>query len=159
MKKLILSFVFVAMALGAFSQGIFSGGIEVGLPLGTFSDGWNAGFGVSARYEAAIQDKLNWTATGGFLSFGGKTISGFKYSSITIIPIQGGIKYFFKESNKGAYGGAEIGLMFASGGSSSETKFGFSPGIGYRTGKIDFLGKFNVVSDLNYFSIRAAYVF
>jgi hypothetical protein len=154
MKKTIFSFLFVVTAFGsAFSQGNFSAGLELGFPLGTFADFSNVGFGVNGRYEAPIQTKLNWTVTAGFLSFGSKFGSSF-----TLIPLQGGLKYYFQRSNSGVYGNADLGLFFGS-GNNSETKFGFSPGFGYRSGKFDLLGRFNVVSNLNYFSLRAAYVF
>jgi hypothetical protein len=154
MKKIILSVFFATAAFGsAFSQGNFSAGLELGLPLGSFGDFANVGFGINGRYEAPIQKKLNWTITAGFLSFGNKF-----GSSITLIPMQGGLKYYFQRSNSGVYGNADLGLFFAS-GAGSETKIGFSPGFGYRSGKFDFLGRFNVVSNLNYFSLRAAYVF
>lgn len=174
MKKIIFSILFVVVAFGAaFSQGRFSGGLELGLPVGVFGDIANIGIGASARYEAPIQDKLNWTGTVGFLSFGGKSISGFSYGSSTIIPIQGGVKYYFTESFNGFYASGELGLSIATfsvpgfnlfgqtvgGGSVSETRFGFAPGIGYHLGNLDFSGRFQLVSDLNYFNVRAAYVF
>jgi hypothetical protein len=175
MKKVILSVLFVVVAFGAaFSQdGRFSGGLELGLPVGSFGDIANIGFGASARYEAAIQDKLNWTGTLGFLSFGGKSFSGFSYGSSTIIPIQGGIKYYLTESFNGFYVGGELGFSIATfstpsfsvfgqsvgSTSTSSTKFSIAPGAGYHLGNLDFSARFQVVSDLNYFNIRAAYVF
>jgi hypothetical protein len=154
MKKIVLSMFLATAALGsAFSQGNFSAGLELGLPLGAFSDFYNVGFGVNGRYEAPIQSKLNWTVTAGFLSFGSRFGSSF-----TLIPLQGGLKYYFQRANSGVYGNADLGLFFGS-SNNSETKFGFSPGFGYRSGKFDLLGRFNVVSNLNYFSLRAAYVF
>ncbi len=152
-------------ATSGFSQ--FSAGLEIGLPIGSFSDGSNVGFGGSVRYDGAIQDKLNWTATGGFLSFGVKDLGYGSSGSTTMIPIMGGVKYYFTETNKGLYAGADLGLVFASlsvstgfgNFSTSETKFGFTPGIGYRMGQFDFAARFNLVSDLNYMGIRAAYVF
>lgn len=154
MKKSLFSFLVVVASFGsAFSQGNFSAGLELGLPLGSFSDFYNLGFGVNGRYEARIQNKLNWTVTAGFVSFGSKGGSSF-----TLIPLQGGLKYYFQKSNSGIYGNADLGLFFGS-SNNSETKFGFSPGFGYRSGRFDLLGRFNVVSNLNYFSLRAAYVF
>lgn len=155
------------------AQGRFSGGLELGLPVGSFGDIANIGIGASGRYEAPIQDKLNWTGTVGFLSFGGKSVSGFSYGSSTIIPIQGGIKYYLQESFNGFYVGGELGFSIASfstpsvvvfgqtisGGSVSSTKFSFAPGAGYHVGNLDFSARFQIVSDLNYFNIRAAYVF
>ncbi len=169
MKKIILTFSFVVFALvAAFSQdGKFSGGLELGLPLGTAADGVGIGFGLSARYEAPIQDKLNWFATAGFLSYSGKDFTTnilgqpftVKGSSLTLIPIQGGVKYYFQESDNGFYGSGELGLFIASGSGSSETKFGFTPGIGYRLEKFDLSARYNAVSDFNTFGIRAAYIF
>jgi hypothetical protein len=170
--KFLLSVLFAFAIAPAFSQ--FTGGIDLAIPSGSWSDGWGAGFGVSARYEKEIQDKLNWTASAGFVSFSGKsftTIVGFnpttgqpiygteKYSSVTVIPVTGGIKYYFQESNTGFYGAADIGFFIASGGGSSSTKFGFSPGIGYRLEKFDFTFRYNAVSDVNYLGLRAAYIF
>jgi hypothetical protein len=169
MKKLIFSLSFVVLSIGAaFSQeGKFSGGLELGLPLGTAADAVGLGFGLSARYEAPIQDKLNWFATAGFVSYSGKeyTTNFFgqpltvKGSSVTMIPIQGGVKYYFQESDNGFYGSGELGLFIASGSGSSDTKFGFTPGLGYRLEKFDLSARFNAVSDFNTFGIRAAYIF
>jgi hypothetical protein len=166
LKSYALAIVVTLMAASsAFCQ--FSAGVELGLPIGSFSDGSNVGFGGSIRYDGAIQDKLNWTATGGFLSFGIKDLGVGATGSTTMIPIMGGVKYYFTETNKGMYAGADLGLVFASvsvntgfgSGSVSETKFGFTPGIGYRAGAFDIAARFNLVSDLNYLGIRAAYVF
>lgn len=164
MKKLILlAFLMVAGLTATFAQGRFSGGLELGFPTGTASNFWGVGFGLSARYEATIQDKLNWIATAGFVSYSGKDYNyGFgttKIPSVTFIPLQGGIKYYFQEANNGFYGSAELGIFIASGSGSSSSNFGFSPGIGYRTGNFDFSGRYNVVADFNTFGIRAAYIF
>lgn len=152
---------------GAFAQ--FSAGLELGLPLGDFGDLAKMGFGASVRYDKEIQDKLSWTATGGFLSYSNKDQGGTSISgSTTMIPIMGGVKYYFNESNNGLYAGADLGLVFASFSadipgfgsySTSETKFGFAPGVGYRVSSFDFSARFNLVSDLNSLGFRAAYVF
>jgi hypothetical protein len=170
--KFLLTVLFAFALAPAFSQ--FSAGLDIGLPNGSWSDGWGAGFGVSARYEKEIQDKLNWTASAGFVSFSGKsytTVVGYnpatfqpiygtqKFSSVTVIPVTGGVKYYFQESNAGFYGAADLGFFIASGGGTSSTKFGFSPGVGYRLEKFDFTFRFNAVSDVNYLGLRAAYIF
>ena len=170
--KFLLSVLFAFAVAPAFSQ--FTGGLDLAIPSGSWSDGWSVGIGASARYEQEIQDKLNWTASVGFVSFAGKsytTLVGYdpitfkpiygseKYSSVTVIPVTGGIKYYFQESNAGFYGAADIGFFIASGGGASNTKFGFSPGIGYRLEKFDFTFRYNAVSDVNYLGLRAAYIF
>jgi|SRR5258708_625845 len=170
-SKLVFTALFVLAVAPAFSQ--FSGGLELGLPSGSLSDVSNIGFGVNLRYEAPIQDKLNWTASAGFVSFSGKSynFSGFKgnYPSITVIPITGGIKYYFQETNAGFYAAADIGFFIGSVSvvdpfsgksvSSSETKFGIAPGVGYRVEKFDFTFRYNSASDLSFIGLRAAYIF
>jgi hypothetical protein len=158
----------------------FSLGAEVGLPMGNFGDIAGAGFGGSLRYEANISDKLNWSASAGYLSFSGKTYTypgtnvTIPFGNFSIIPITGGVKYYFSEVNNGFYGAADLGFNFIStydvtynsgngGGynlsSASTTKFGLSPGVGYRTGNWDLAARFNLISDANYLGVRVAYVF
>ena len=155
--KFLFSALFVLAVSPAFSQ--FSAGLNLGLPSGDWSNFWGTGFGADVRYEAPIQDKLNWTASAGFLSFSGKTYQGFSASSVTAIPILGGIKYYFQESNAGFYGAADIGFVIISGSGNSVNRFAFSPGVGYRLEKFDFSFRYNAVSDFNYIGLRAAYIF
>lgn len=172
MKKLstILSALVVMLAItlanvNTASAQEFSGGLDLAIPNGSWSDGYGVGFGLSARYEAPIQDKLNWTASLGFISFSGKTstysVLGNTFTisnpSITLIPVTGGIKYYFSEANAGFYGAADLGFFIANEGIG--TKFGFSPGVGYKVNKLDFTFRFNAVSDINYLGLRAAYIF
>jgi hypothetical protein len=130
----------------AFSQDkIISGGAELAFLSSSI------GFGLSGRIEAPINDKLNWTGTAGII-FG---------SGLTFVPLQGGVKYFFQDSDdNGAYLGGELGvhLNFASKGSTVDVVF--SPGVGYRLDNFDFLFRYNVGSNnVGYSGIRAAYIF
>lgn len=158
-SKLVFTALFVLAVAPAFSQ--FSLGADLALPSGNWSTYYNAGFGVSGRYEAPIQDKLNWTATAGFLSFSLKSTYGS--ASATIIPIAGGIKYYFQEANSGFYVAADLGIYFTSvsaGGTTvSDNKFGLAPGVGYRVNTWDFTFRLNTPADGNYLGLRAAYVF
>ena len=152
----------------------FSIGAELGLPVGNFSNISNPGFGASARYEAALTGQLNWTASVGFLSFGGKSYLGGAYGTTSIVPIVGGLKYYITEANNGIYVAADLGLnivgysiAFPNQGNgqgvtfatSSTSRFGFSPGVGYRIGHWDFAGRINLLADFSYFGIRGAYIF
>ena len=171
MKNIIKGSVLVALLtvvglINGYSQA--SVGLEVGIPLGDFGDASNVGFGASFRYDGSIQDKLSWTATGGYSSFGLKGTGGGYTGHTSMIPIMGGVKYYFQESDKGVYTGADLGLVFVSvsvdlsgygSSSASETRFGFSPVLGYRMGKFDVAARYHVVSDFNNFGIRLAYVF
>ena len=175
---IILAVLSVGYSLSSKTYAQFSIGGELGLPMGNFSDIAGPGFGGSLRYEANISDKLNWTGSVGYLSFGGKTFTSgnvsIPFGSSSIVPLVGGIKYYFSEANNGFYGSADLGLNFISyyvytynsgngGGynssTASTTRIGFAPGIGYRTGNWDFSGKFNIISDLNYFGVRVGYLF
>ena len=172
LSSIIICLVLFVSANTAMAQ--FSAGLETGLPLGDFSTVSNAGFGVSGRYEANIQDNINWTASIGYLSFGGKDFLGGKYGTVSVIPVVGGAKYYFNEKDNGWYGAADLGFSFISYSvadpnsgngngvtfeNSSVTRFGLSPGVGYRMGNWDFTGRFNLMSDFNYMGVRAAYVF
>src|SRR5579859_5915206 len=152
----------------------FSAGAELGLPMGNFSDVSNTGLGVSLRYEANIQDKLNWTASIGYLSFGGKPYLGGSFGNVSAIPLAGGIKYYLNKAGDGLYLAGDLGINFISYSvafpnqgsgngvtfaSANTTRVGLSPGVGYRIKNWDFTGRFNLVSDFTYLGLRAAYVF
>ncbi|HEV8515556.1 MAG TPA: outer membrane beta-barrel protein [Cyclobacteriaceae bacterium] len=158
--KKIYRFLFAALfafaLTPAFSQ--FSAGFNLGIPSGDWSTYWNTGFGVDVRYEAPIQDKLNWTASAGWLTFSGKSSQG-NNGTLTAIPILAGAKYYFQKSNAGVYAGLDLGLFFWSSTGTSENKFSFSPGLGYRLPKFDFSVRLNAMSDANLVGLRAAYVF
>jgi hypothetical protein len=162
-----LPIVLILMFVVSAAMAQFSGGLELGVPIGDFSKGANVGFGASVRYDKEIKEQLNWTASIGYLSYGLKGSSGVT-GHTSMIPIMAGIKYYFSEANSGFYGGADIGFVpitvsvdvsgFGS-SSASETRFAFAPGVGYRMGQFDFAARFNIISDFNAFGIRAAYVF
>ncbi|MBL7849653.1 MAG: hypothetical protein JNN04_02040 [Cyclobacteriaceae bacterium] len=162
---LVLAFSFFAVT-GAFAQ--FSVGAELALPMGTpFSDGFNMGFGASANYQKPINDNLSWTAYAGFQSYGGKNLPSGVSATFTMIPIMGGVKYYFTESGNGFYGEFDLGIFFASSsvsgggfsGSASDSKFGFTPALGYRLNAFDLGVRYNLISDANNLAFRVAYVF
>lgn len=159
----VLSVSFIGMNQG-FAQ--VSLGPEIALPIGDFSTGYNTGFGGTLRYDKTIDENLSWTVSAGYLSFGYKANPAGYSITTSIIPVNGGVKYYFEGSNTGFYGAADLGFFFvntsASGttsSSASETKFGLAPGIGYRLQKFDIAGRYNIVSNANFFNIRIAYVF
>lgn len=78
----------------------------------------------------------------------------------SIIPFNGGIKYYFNESSfDGFYAGAELGLNFVGGDADSETELGFSPQIGYHLPVVDISLRYSLVDDFDYVAFRVAYVF
>ncbi len=148
-------------------------GVEIGLPIGDWSDFAGTGIGGSARFEYAFTKQIVGMLTAGYISFGGKEIESFSFS-YSAIPFLPGVKYYFKN---GLYGMAELGLHFfsvdvevpaqtfngftfgGSSGSSSSTEFTLSLGGGYETPISDNLildanVKFAIISDANYFGVR-----
>lgn len=165
-KKSLMAVAFSFFVVtGAFAQ--FSIGAELALPMGTpFSDGFNMGFGGSVNYQAAINDNLSWLGYAGYQTYSGKNLPSGYSASFSMIPIQAGVRYYFTESGNGFYGEVDLGMFFASasasgGGlsfSSSDSKFGFTPALGYRVSSFDLGLRYNLISDANNLAFRIAYV-
>lgn len=169
MKKIFFTIAAITcISLASFSQGRFSIGAELALPMGDWDEALGIGFGGSVRYESAINDNINWMGTAGFLTFGEKDDSG---ATVTQIPIFGGAKYYFTESFSGFYAGAELGVSFnkvkVDLGSSGEfedssTDFGFAPQVGYHLGSFDISARYLIMQtadeDTNSIGFRIAYV-
>lgn len=167
MKKILLTIAAITcISLASFSQGRFSVGAELALPLGDFGDAVGMGIGGTVRYEAPINDNINWTVTAGFISFMKKEIVTDYDGSATAIPIQGGIKYYFTESFNGFYAAGELGVHLFSAKvegpglneSADETEFSFAPGVGYHLGNLDLGARYQIAGDGDYFGFRIAYV-
>ena len=135
----VASFLLASVCASAQSTSI-TGGVDL-----YFGSGATL-FGFSGRYEAPIKDQWSWMGTAG-LGFG---------SGATLFTLQGGAKYTLQEN---IYLGAEIGPLFASGSGASETRFGFTPTVGYTWDKFDVSSRFFVGSGFNFFNLRFAYVF
>jgi hypothetical protein len=160
--------------VSAQSQWISVGG-NLALPMGSFGDVANVGFGGTATYERSFAPNIVGEVYAGYLSFGGKEVFGVKYSS-SMIPIMAGAKYYF-QPGKGLYANALLGVHLFSqdipaqtifgvtvgGGSASSTEFSFGVGAGYEMpmGKnaLDLNAHFMIVSDANYIGARVAYKF
>jgi hypothetical protein len=170
MKKLLFTLSMITcFTVASMAQGRFSIGAEAALPMGDFGDVVGFGIGGTVRYEAPINDNLSWMGTVGFISFSEKDIdiSGFTVAtSATMIPIQGGIKYYFTESFNGFYAAGELGMHSvkvkaeADGISSdaSDGFFSFAPSVGYHLGTIDISARYQLVEDADYLGFRIAYV-
>jgi hypothetical protein len=165
-RKSALVFILSLFAVtGSFAQ--FSIGAELALPMGSFGDGFNMGFGGSASYQKAINDNLSWTGYVGYQSYGAKNLPSGATASFSMIPVMAGVKYYFTESGAGFYGEFDLGMFFASAsasgsgysGSASDSKFGFTPALGYRVGSFDLGARYNIISDANNLAFRVAYVF
>lgn len=160
---------------GSSSDGRFSIGAEVGLPMGNFGDFSNVGFGGSVRYEMPLSgsDNIALTGTAGYLSFSAKNSdasAGFS-ESVSLVPIMVGGKYYFTEQQNGFYVAVALGVTIgtfketqpgtpavtyfgvvvypatpAETVSTSQTNFTFAQGVGYALSNWDFSVNYNDVT-------------
>jgi hypothetical protein len=140
-RIIFLSLVGLGLSVGAFAQEI-NGGVNLSFPTGTTL------FGFSARFENSINSDFQWMVTPG-LQFGG---------GATFIFLQGGVKHTLRETP--VYFAFEVGPVIGSGSGNSDTRFGFTPSVGYKLDqKWDF--SFLLFGGLGstFVGLRGAYVF
>lgn len=159
MKKLLPLVLVAAMVVAVNSPSKAAGNMTLGiggnvlLPMGTFGDAVDLGFGGTVRGQYAVNEMFSVTLTTGYLIWSGKdqTVAGFtiKGADLKGVPVLAGARYYFMPAGGTRfYGMAELGLMFATvtvpsqtftvGGisfttpevSASETNFSFAPGVG-----------------------------
>lgn len=137
----------------------FSAGVDIAAPLGDLAKGFGTGLGLSVRYENEFGKRMSWMVDGGFLSFGAKN-SG---TAVSMIPVQGGLKYYLQDEINGFYLMGQLGFHFLSGGHKTETDFSLAPGIGYDISNFDFSLKYQTINsslgNFDYVAFRAAYIF
>lgn len=139
-------------------------GLEVGIPMGDFSDMNSIGFGVTVKGYYGISDEGAIGLTLGYLTFSGKKVSGIKTGSSDIIPIMAGYRHHFNQfyaegqlgfanvkfkEGKVSGGGFDFGDIFDGifedddfdfgdgGGSYSSTEFSWALGVGYMFNNFD----------------------
>jgi Outer membrane protein beta-barrel domain len=159
-----LSFLTISFVQAQSEAARISVGPEINVPIGDFSDGTSLGLGVSAFYEKSIKDKLTVMGGIGYTQWllEGDFDSNLRFS---MIPIQGGVKY---DVTPKAYLQGLLGLHIFRASinfgdvreSESETDFGLGLGGGvYLTERLDLSGRFQIIDDANYFSVRLGYRF
>lgn len=122
MKKLLLSLSILALGYGASAQETrVSIAANVGAPTST---GLSLSYGADLQADFGVAEALAITASAGYQTFsikGGGSAKG-------VIPILGGAKFMFGESN--AYGHAQLGYAIStvSGGGGA---FAYAPSVGY----------------------------
>ncbi|RFZ90842.1 hypothetical protein D0C36_17985 [Mucilaginibacter conchicola] len=114
------------------TQGKFSIGVEVGLPLGDAKNASNLIIGGSLKYEHPVAENVFITGSAGYSKFLNNEEAKAADYSFSAIPVKVGVKYFF---DQGFYGEAQIGAAFLhesiGDNSGNATAFAYSPGIGY----------------------------
>ncbi len=179
MKKLLLAALVVALVFAACAptnaQGKFTlnPGLDVLLPLGTFSDAVSIGFGGTVRGEYAFTPVISGTFAVGYDIWSGKSVSESGVSvdlpNFKGIPIMVGGKYYFmpEGAKTRVYGMVELGLFMASvttkaqsfngvvvipEASATETDFAFDPMVGAEFA----MGKVQLDAAVRYFLISSS---
>lgn len=181
MKKILTSvFLLVAFfATTAFAQKgdiTIGAGIDVGLPIGDFGEGYGVGIGATAKGMYGLSDAGQATLTLGFIRFGLKDTPDGMSGSAGLIPVLAGYRHRFDD----LYAEGQIGLtvvrssvtvkglegipgLGSIGGSSSKTNFGYAFGGGYLFNNWDLGLRFQGVSgeggSLNFVALRVGYNF
>jgi opacity protein-like surface antigen len=106
-------------------------GAEFAFPTGDFGDAYKLGYGGTLQFQTPIIEKLNFTASAGYLKFKGEDIANIggttvRYQDLNVIPVKAGINYFLAEN---FYVGGELGAAFRT-GDDSKTSFAYTPHIG-----------------------------
>jgi opacity protein-like surface antigen len=106
-------------------------GAEFAFPTGDFGDAYKLGYGGTLQFQTPIVEKLNFTASAGYLTFRGEdlgTVGGatIRNADLNVIPVKAGINYFLAEN---FYVGGELGAAFGT-GDNSKTSFAYTPHIG-----------------------------
>lgn len=134
---------------------------EFAFPTGTFGDFYNLGYGASLQFQTPIAEKLNFTATAGYLNF--KAKDEFGGGNVGFVPVKVGARYFLAEN---FYAGGELGASFGT-KDGSGTAFAYTPNIGVEfpvsdKGSIDLGARYEAWSNdgtLRFFGLRLAYNF
>lgn len=172
MKKAVFILLVLFLFIGNLNaqEGKMHAGAQVGisLPMGSFGDIANMGFGFAGNFFYGINNNIDVTGSIGYISWG----TDFDEISYSNIPILAGARYYFQKSQFTPYGLAELGMNLFSidlpeyeifgqtyGGSESTSEFGLNIGGGflYNLGNMDLdvNAKINIISDLNHLTLFA----
>lgn len=142
--------VHAQMKQGDFHFGV---GLNLGLPLSDFHQGYSFGVGGQVQAEYAFAEKVTGVATSGYTSFFGKTQTiqdPFSGTSISVknpavgyIPIIVGPRFYATEN---FFVGAQIGLGILTGGGTSTSAFDYYPQIGYNADPVQLVLGYNGLS-------------
>ncbi|KIO77334.1 hypothetical protein TH53_10015 [Pedobacter lusitanus] len=106
-------------------------GVDFGLPTGNFNNAYKLGVGGSLLFQTPVAHNLNFTASAGYLSFSGKSISlgslgTYKAPNFAAIPVKAGLRYFLAEN---VFVGGELGAAFGT-STGAGTSFIYTPNLG-----------------------------
>jgi len=140
-------------------------GVEAGLPIGDFKDGYKLGIGGSLKAAFPIIEKGAITANAGYMTFSGKDLGGgVKLSSYNAIPVKAGFRYTLVEALNVE---PQIGYTFGSvsGAKASDVSgFTWALNAGYVINKmIDVSARYESIStkgnSTGFIGLRVGYTF
>jgi hypothetical protein len=158
----------VITSLGAYAQEAttprpsISVGVEAGLPLGDFKEGWNFGIGGSVKGALPVASGTAITLSAGYMSFAGKSFgTEGKLPSTSMIPIKAGIRYRFPA---GVYFEPQLGYTkFKVGDLVSTGGFTYAANIGYLMDNgLDLSARYEAISKegtTSFLGLRLGYNF
>lgn len=163
----------MSMAALAFAGGMMaqdnqlSFGLDLALPMGDFGDVASLGIGPNVGFEVPVGDNLGVTIQVGYdILTPNSDVKDF-VKSMSMIPAQVGLKYYFMDQQEGFYGHGQLGIHSMSSTSeeytipgvpgfstattvpsetSSSTNFSWAIGAGYQMEKLDIGLRFNSIS-------------
>ena len=160
MKHFFLSLLILIVTLSVHAQKTYgvkiSLGAELGAVTGDISDLYSFAAGATGQLDFSVDNSLTITGNAGLIQLIGKKInSSVKNTSLTLVPLLGGIKYYF---TKNIYGSGQLGSsvrLRKDGGSI----FTYIPGIGIKfDNRVDALIKYTGYKDLGgTFGVRIGY--
>lgn len=168
MKKIFIA-ALVVMAFStlgtasAVKPGELGLGIQAGiaLPMGTFGDAFDMGFGGMATFHYALDKNIILTGTTGYLTFSMKNSTSTTSGTFSAIPILPGIRYLLSDGSFAPYIGTDLGLFMGSTkvtveifgqkqeASESSSDFGVAPMVGFFMPlgdmQLDVNAKYNII--------------
>lgn len=173
MKKTLLIVLLSVMYVSVFAQskakrtaaystsanrGIFSLGLEAGLPVGENGKVYSSIIGGSLQYEIKPATDLGITFNGGYLSYNYKSLYGG--GSVGFVPLLAGVKYYFDPR---IFLHAQLGAAIGT-ASKQGTSFAYALGLGYKLSRnidaeLKYMGISNKGGSIEDVGLRIAYNF
>lgn len=176
---LVVSFITVQQVQAQQGELKINPGLELGLPIGNFSDVTDLGFGATVKGLYGVSDDGQVELTLGYLHFPGKDFEGFEIN-YNIIPIMAGYRHSFGNF----YGEGQLGFAIAksktesdfempdipgmdfdinTSSSASSTEFSWAIGAGYMFDQFDISLRYQSIaasgSSLDWLGLRVGYSF
>lgn len=172
MKKLTLTLIALFfISLTTFAQkgnNQISIGLDAGLPIGDFSEGYNFGFGATFKGLYGIGSAGQLELTTGYLHFPLEGSTSSASGSTAIIPIFAGYRHhlnsFYLEPQVGvSILRSSIDIEGLGSESTSETALGWAVGVGYLFNNFDLSARYQSASkdgnSIGFFAMRIGYNF